>query len=156
MIESITALFSSLSSATSTAKALRQLVRRHKGNSRALLEEIKENLRLCWMVVELDTDPMRVIPHLSTAEYDRILRTDFDFNSLRHRRIQGTPELAGSDLKYFIGKETEDLIENIYDKVKTLQRVYEIERDNPKIRWRRRVINLLKRMLLLMMHLRRR
>jgi hypothetical protein len=154
MIETISAIFSTLSSAASTGKAFRELLRGKKGDKRALLEEIKENLGLCWMVVEGDTDPMKIVPELTTSEYDRILKTEFNFNSIKRKKIQACQKLAESDLSPLIGKETKDLIENIYDKIKDLKRIYRVDKDNSKIHWRRRIINLHKRMLLLTQHLR--
>ncbi len=153
MIETISVIFSTVSSAASTAKVFKELLRGKKGDKRALLEEIKDNVGLCWMVVEQDTDPMKIIPELTTSEYDRILRTEFDFNSVKRNRVQASEKLAESDLTPFIGKETKDLIENIYDKIKDLRRIHRVDKDNPKINWRRRIINLHKRMLLLMQHL---
>jgi hypothetical protein len=105
------------------------------------------------MVLELGTDPMKIIPELRTTEYDGILKTNFEFNSLKRGRIQADQELLQSDLSSFVGKDTQDLIDNIYDKTKALKRAYRVDRDNPKILWRRRVLNLQKRMLLLMQHL---
>lgn len=154
MIESIPAIFSGLSSAASTAKEFRELLRGKKGDTRALLEEVKKNLSLCWMVVERDTELARIIPELTTLEYDRLLRAGFNFNSLSRKKIQGSPRLAESDLSSFIGKETKDLVENIYDKIKTLKLIYRVDEDNPRIRWRRRIVNVHRRMLLLMEHLR--
>jgi hypothetical protein len=154
MIESITAIFTGLSSAASTAEAFTRLLRGKKGDTQALLEEVKANLDLCWMVVERDTELARIIPELTTLEYDRLLRAGFNFNSLSRKKIQGNPRLAESDLSSFIGKETKDLVENIYDKIKTLKLIYRVDEDNPRIRWRRRIVNVQKRMLLLMEHLR--
>jgi hypothetical protein len=154
MIESIAAIFSGLSSAASTAEAFKKILRGKKGDTRAFLEEVKENLGLCWMVVERDTDPMNIIRELATLEYDRLLRAGFNFNSLSRKKIQGNPRLAESDLSSFIGKETKDLVENIYDKIKTLKRIHRVDKGNPRIRWRRRIVNVHRRMLLLMEHLR--
>jgi len=155
MVGSISALFSSLASATKTARAIEGLLRKKKGDARLLLEEVKQNLHLCWMVIEYGTDPMKVVPELATEEYDRLLAEGFDFNRIcRRKRIRGDERLAESDLSSFIGKETADLIESIYDRVKELKRQYKVDPHNPKINWRRRIINLLKRMLLLMRHVR--
>lgn len=156
MIESIRVIFAGLASAADAAAAFQNLLRRRRGDTKVLLEEIKENMGLCWMVIEHGTDPLRVVPELATVEYDRLLRAGFDFNSINRRRreIQASEALEQSDLSSFVGKETADLIENTYDKVKELRRLYRVDRDNPEIDWRRRVINLLKRILLLMQHLR--
>jgi hypothetical protein len=159
MIESIAVIFSGLKSAAETAKAFRELLRWRRGEVRTLLEEVKANLDYCWMVIEEDVDPPEIVPELATSEYDRLLQKGFDFNRIsrwrrRHKRIQASEELEASDLAPFIGKETADLVENIYDKIKELKRRHKLPKGSPKIQWRRRVINLHKRMLLLMQHLR--
>jgi uncharacterized protein (UPF0335 family) len=154
MIESIAGIFASLASAAATTKVFKELIKGKRGDTRALLEELKENLGLCWMVVEQEVDPLKIIPELTTTEYDRILRTEFDFNSLKRKRVQSTQSITNTELAAFIDKKTEDLLENIYDKIKSMKRIYRIDPDNSRIRWRRRIISLQKRMLLLMQHLR--
>ena len=154
MVDSIVKIFSGLSTAAKAAEAFKTLLRKRRGDQRVLLEEIKHNLGLCWMVVESGTDPMKVVPEMSTKEYDRILRTGFEFNSLKRGRIRSNPKYKGTELSSFVGKQTSYLIENIYDKIKDLKRRYKIDRDNPKIRWSTSIISLQKRMLLLMQHLR--
>lgn len=153
MVDSLTTIFQSLATAASTLQAFRNLIRGKKGDTRALLEEIKENAGLCWLVVERDTHPFRIIPELTTQEYDRLLRTSYNFNALKRSPIRMFPALRNRTLAAFAGKDTAHLLENIYDKTKTLQRMYRVDPDNPRIRWRVRIINLQKRILLLLKHL---
>lgn len=153
MVDSLTTIFQSLATAASTLQAFRNLIRGKKGDSRALLEEIKENAGLCWLVVERDTHPFKIIPELTTREYDRLLRTSYNFNTLKRGSIRMFPELRNRTLATFAGKDTSDLLENIYDKIKTLQRMHRVDPENPRIRWRVRIINLQKRNLLLLKHL---
>ena len=81
----------------------------------------------------------QIIPELATAEYDRILKTEFNFNSIKKKRIRASQELEQSDLSSFIGKETKDLVINIYDKIKDLKRDYRVDKHNSTILWRRRI-----------------
>jgi hypothetical protein len=83
------------------------------------------------------------------------LKTNFDFNSLKKQRISGDERIEKSDLASFLGKETASLVENIYDRIKELRRIYRVDKDNPKVRWRVRIINLQKRILLLLWHLKK-
>ena len=156
MLDTLSILFSGLTSGEETLKALNRFLRRRKGDSRAFLEEMKENIGLCWMVVELGTDPKQIVPELRTVEYDRLCKEGFDFNRLtrKNRRIiRGGEALLKSDLKSFAGKDTASLVENLYDRIKALKRLYRVDLENPRIDWRRRVFNVLKRALLLMKHL---
>ncbi|RMH00832.1 MAG: hypothetical protein D6706_02965 [Chloroflexi bacterium] len=154
MLDNIIRTFNILDPLVQVLGVVERLIKRSTGNRRALLEEVKQNLYLCWMVVAYQTSAQKIIPALKTEEYDRLLKEGFNFNQLsRQKRIRGNPELANSDLAPFVGKETKVLVENIYDRIKSLKLHYEIDPENPHIRWRRRVINLLKRILLLIEHL---
>ena len=153
MIEELSAIFTGLSSGTETARAIKELLKGKKGDTRALIEELKGNLTLCWLVVERGTDPAKVIPELAISDYDRILKAGFNFNALQKKKIRRSRQLEASDLAFLIGKETDYLLINIYDKIKELRLIYKVDRKNPRIRWRMRIINLHRRMLLLVKHL---
>ena len=153
MSEELSALFAGLSSAAQTVKVLKELLKGTKGDRRALLEELKGNLTLCWMVVEKGTAPEKAIPEFSTSEYDRLIKEDFNFNSLQKKKIRRSARLEASDLAFLIGQKTDVLVINVYDKVKALKQFHEVDKANTKIRWRLRIINLHRRMLLLIKHL---
>ena len=153
MIESIKLIFDTLSSATKTITAFKAVMKGTKGDTRALLEEIKENAGLCWLVVEKNVSPEKIIKELSSQEYDRLLRTDFNFNSLSRKRIKAYKKIKDTELSGFSGKTTELLLINIYDKLKDIKRIHRVDRNTAGIRWRVRIINLQKRMLLLIRHL---
>lgn len=155
MLANIRHLFEFASSGSKVLQEIDRLIRRRRGRPRLLLEELKGNQDLCVMVLEDGTDPMRIIPELRTNQYDVLLQEGFNFNSLKKEEIQYNPNLEGSDLSSFLGMGTDRLIEDIYDKIKELVRRHRIDSDNPKIHWRRRIINLYKRILLLIDHLRR-
>jgi hypothetical protein len=156
VLETISTLFSTLGSAASTTKAFKELLQNNKGEARLLLEELKKNATLSWLVVERTVEPVKIIPELSTAAYDRLLEKNYNFNNLspRHRKILRTAGLEDSDLASFIGKDVSALVESIYDRAKEMQLIYKVSPGNVRIDWNRRVINLHKRILLLMFHLR--
>ncbi len=153
MIESITSLFSTLSTAAKTAKAIQKVMSNVDGDQRALLEEIKENAGLCWLVTKREVAPKRIVNELLTCEYDRLLKTDFDFNQLKRKKIRASERYKQSDLKYFVDKSTAYLIVNIYDRIKELKRIHRIDENLDRIRWNIRINNLHKRILLLLEHL---
>ena len=154
MLQSIRSLFDFASSGLKVTQELAALVRRRRGDARLLLEEVKANQDLCRMVLEEGTDPMRVIPELKTSQYDALLAAGFDFDGFGSGAIRSFPDLEKSDLAGLIGKTGGVLIEDIYDKTKELERRYRLDRDNPRTDWRRRIINLYKRIVLLVHHLR--
>ncbi len=147
-------MLSLFSSAAAGIKAFKEILSGRTGNARAILAELKENMGLCDLVLTQGTDPARVIQSLSSVEYDRILRTDFNFNSLRRKKINLKPSLRKSPLSHFHNRETKDLLESIYDKTKELRRLFRYERTNPSIQWRRRFLNLRREIGLLLYHLR--
>lgn len=155
-LETISTLFASLGTAASTLKAFSELISSNRGEARILLEELKRNATLSWLGVEREVEPQKIIPQLSTKAYDRLIEKNFDFNHLSPRKkiIKGNARLEDSDLSSFIGKDVANLIEGIYDRIKEMQLIFEVDPANERIDWNRRILNLNKRILLLMSHLR--
>ena len=156
VLETISTLFSSLGTAASTTKAFKELLLNNKGDARLLLEELKHNSTLAWLAVERQVQPQKIIPELSTQAYDQLLKKNYNFNALspRKRKVLGSSNLEDSDLASFIGKDVATLVEGIYDRIKEMQLICRVDPENRRIDWNRRVINLQKRILLLMVHLR--
>ncbi len=156
VLQTISTLFSTLGNAASTAKTFRELLQTNRGEARLLLEELKKNSTLSWLVMEREVEPVKIIPELSTKAYDRLLEKNYNFNDLspKKKKILGTASLEDSDLASFIGKDVAALVEGIYDRIKEMQLIFQVDPDNARIDWNRRVINLHKRILLLMFHLR--
>ena len=156
VLETLSTLFSTLGSAASTTKAFKELLVSNKGEARLLLEELKKNATLSWLAVERQVEPQKIIPQLETKVYDRLLEKNYNFNDLspKKKRILGTASLKNSDLAPFIGREVAFLVEAIYDRIKEMQTIFQVDPCNARIDWSRRVINLHKRILLLMLQLR--
>ncbi|HEY2982095.1 MAG TPA: hypothetical protein VGJ22_13005 [Anaerolineales bacterium] len=156
VLETISTLFSTLGTAADTTKAFKELLHNNRGEPRLLLEELKKNATLCWLVVEREVEPQTAVEKMSVAVYDRLLEKGFDFNRLSpgKHRIRRVARLEDSDLASFLGNDVARLVESIYDRIKEMQLVYQVDPDNERIDWNRRVLNLHKRILLLMSHLR--
>lgn len=154
MLENIPGILKSIATAYSGLKALSDMSAKTRGDSRALIEELKKNSRLCWLIVEENVEIKKIIPQLSFTEYDRLNKAGFDFNALKRKKIRKYSQLKQSDLESWAGKSTHDLIENIYDKIKNLKTTYKYAPTSEKHRWKARIINIQKRILLLVKHLR--
>jgi hypothetical protein len=152
MFENIPLALESIASATSTLKAFNDWRAGTKGDAYALIEELKENTRYCWLVLEKDINPESIIPRLSTAEYDRLGKSGFDFNALKRQPISNMKSLKGTDLASWQGKSTEALIANIYDKIKDIKTLYPYLEEQKNIQWKIRIGNIQKRTLLLLRH----
>jgi hypothetical protein len=155
VIETVSTLFSTLGTATSTAKVFKELIGNNRGDARILLEELKRNDTLCWLAADREVNVQKIIPQLSTKTYDQLLEKNFDFNKLNPRKkiITGNPRLQDKDLVAFVGKDIANLVESIYDRIKEMQLIYQVDPGNKRINWDRRIVNLHKRILLLMAHL---
>jgi len=155
-VESFSALMSIVGNAIHSATAFSELIQKNKGETRLLLEELKKNNTLCWLVTNGKARPTSIVPKLGVAAYLRLLEKGFDFNRLspRNKIIKGHPRLKDGGLSPFIGKDVANLVVAIYDRVNEMQTILDADPDNPHINWDRRMINLHKRILLLMAHLR--
>lgn len=151
---SIPSALQSLATAGSAAKALTTWWKRAKGDSRSLVSELKDNLIYLDMVADDGVELSEVIDRISVEEYRRLARDGFNFNTLKRGRIDNYPSLEGSDLAAWRGKETEELIESIYEKLNDLKIRYPHVKKSQKYRWRIRVNNIRKRIWLLLRHVR--
>lgn len=96
---SIPAALKSLSVGGSAFKAITSWWKQSKGDSRALIGELKENLLYLDMVAT-DSVPLRdVVEKLSVIDYKRLSREGFNFNSLKKTKIIGSESLRGTDLE---------------------------------------------------------
>ena len=153
MLDNIPGILKSIATMYSGLNAFSDMRAKTRGNARSLVEELKENSRLCWLVIEEDVGVTKIIPQLSHAEFDRLNKAGFDFNALKRKKICKYPQIDKSDLASWSGKSTHDLIENIYDKIKDLKTTYKYSPHSEKHRWKARIINIQKRILLLVKHL---
>lgn len=122
------------------------------GNAWALTDELKNNSLLFWSVINKDVPVGDIIDKISTKEYDRLCREGFNFNSIKQRKVYPYKSLTGTDLAFLAGKETKVVIKNIYDRIKDLKAKYPYATDGRKKRWYTRVVNIQKRILLLLRH----
>jgi len=126
--------------------------KKSKGDTRALIGELKENLSYLDMVSEDDIDLGEVIEKISVVEFKRLSKEGFSFNKLKKANITKFTSLKGTDLSAWGGKGTEELIISIYDKISDLKVRYPHVKNNKKYRWKVRVNNIRKRIWLLLRH----
>ena len=150
----IPAALKSLSTAGSATKFLTAWWRKAKGDTRSLIGELKDNLTYLDIVAEDGVDLGEVIEKISMTEYKRLAREGFNFNTLKKGKIAAVQSLEGTDLASWRGKQTEELIESIYDKINDLKIRFPYVRKNDKYRWTVRINNIRKRIWLLLMHVR--
>ncbi|NNF95366.1 MAG: hypothetical protein HKM94_00360 [Halobacteria archaeon] len=145
MLENILGILKSIATAYLGLKAFSEMRAKAKGDARSLVEELKESSRLCRLIIEEDVILGKSFP--SYPMPGSILM-------LKHKKIRKYPQLLNSDLASWTGKSTHTLVDNIYDKIKNLKTTYKYAPQSEKRRWKARVINIQKRILLLVKHLR--
>lgn len=150
MLESILPALQGVLTSVKAMASFDAFLKGRRGDIRALVEELKENSRLCFRVVDDGVEPNLVIPRFSTAEYDRLNKAGFNFNALKRDKIPYFPGIELTNLSSWPDKSTSDLVWNIYDKIKNIRSVNEFVPESPQLR--RRIINIHKRVLLLLRH----
>ncbi len=150
----IPAALKSLATAGSATKLLTSWWRKSKGDSRSLISELKDNLTYLDIVAEDGVALGEVIDKISVSEYRRLAKEGFNFNTLKKGKVPALASLEGTDLASWRGKETEELIDSIYDKINDLKIRYPYVRKNNNYRWNVRVNNIRKRIWLLLIHVR--
>jgi hypothetical protein len=148
----VPAVLQSLSSAGSALSALTAWRKKARGDARALIGELKDNLYYLDMVAEDGVELAAVVNKLSIAEYKRLSREGYNFNALEKQKIASYESLKGTDLFSWSGKSTEDLIESVFEKLNHLKIKFPHVAENSKYRWSVRVDNIRKRIWLLLKH----
>lgn len=138
---------------SNAVKDVNAWLKKQKGDSRLLVAEIKNNLIQLDMVVEHDVNLEEVLNDISIKEYKRLQGEGFNFGSIKKSKIPKFKSMEGTDLESWMGKETEELISSIYDKIIALKTMFPRVKNSSKIRWNSRVINIRKRILLFLRHL---
>lgn len=151
---SIPSVLKTLASAGTALKELSAWRARARGDERALIGELKDNLYYLDMVAKDGVALGQVIDKLSIKEYKRLAARGYDFNALRKKKIDHYPSLKGTDLAAWPGKPTAALIESIYDKLNELTIKFPYVENNANYRWHARVNNIRKRIWLLLRHVR--
>ncbi len=141
-----------LSSGGSAAKSIASWWNKSKGDSRALIGELKDNLSYLDMVASDDVPLGDVAEKLSVTEYRRLTKEGFNYNKLKKSIITKYPSLQGTNLEKWGGKETEELVVSIYDKINEIKICFPHVGNSKKYRWGVRVINIRKKIWLLLKH----
>jgi len=150
MLESVLPSLQGLLTAAKAMASFDAFRKGRKGDSRAIVEELKENSRLCFRSINDDVDLALTIPEFTTTDFDRLNKAGFDFNSLKSGRIAAYAGIHETDLASWAEKTTGELVENIYDKIKNLKSLQKFKPGHPTAR--RRLMNIHKRILLLLRH----
>ena len=148
----VPSVLKSLSAAGSALGALNAWRKKARGDARALIGELKDNLYYLDMVAEDGVALEAVVAKLSVDEYKRLSKEGYGFNALKRQKIVSYESLEGTDLASWAGKSTEDLIHSIFEKLNMLKIKFPHVAASSKYRWNVRVDNIRKRIWLLLRH----
>jgi hypothetical protein len=148
----IPAALKTLSTGGAAMQSITSWWKRSKGDSRALVGELKDNLSYLDMVIDDGVPLGDVVEKLSVAEYRRLSKEGFNFNRLKSSKIPAFPSLQGTDLERWSGKGTEELVDAIYDRINEIKIRFPHVGTSEKYRWGVRVSNIRKRIWLLLRH----
>jgi len=152
MTEELPAVLKGLNTTANVVERFLTWRKRNVGDARSLVEELKQNSRILWLIAEHEASLDQVVGDLSTKTYDQLLRAGFNFDSIKNRKIARYKYLDNTDLASWQGKKTSELIASIYDKIKDIRTLYPHAKSSKKLRWRVRVLNVQKRISLLLRH----
>lgn len=144
----------SLNYASTLIKDIDAWLKKRKGDSRSVLIELKNNLIHLDMALEYSVDLYSILSDISMAEYERLSREGFNFNVIKRGKIRKRKDIEGTDLRFWLGKSTSELIESIYDKINELKRMYPKLRNSSEFRPIVRARNIRKRIIFLFSHIR--
>ena len=148
----VPAVLQSLSSAGSALSALTAWRKKARGDARALIGELKDDLYYLDMVAEDGVALAAVVNKLSIKEFKRLSTEGYNFNALEKKKISRYESLKGTSLSAWSGKSTEDLIESVFEKLNLLKIKFPHVAENSRYRWSVRVDNIRKRIWLLLKH----
>jgi hypothetical protein len=144
----------SLATAGTAIKEFGAWRKRARGDARALISELKDNMSYLDMVARDGVNLGDVVHKLSDREFKRLSHAGYNFNSLKRGKIAGHVSFTGRNLASWVGKDTDELVISIYDKIGEIKIRYPHVSANRNYRWMVRVNNIRKRIWLLLRHVR--
>ena len=124
-----------------------------QGKKWGLLLEIKQNVVTIELFSKNQGPIDRVIENLRIGKMEDALTTGYKFNRLNTDRVNWKETDGVAFYQVYIGCTTEQLFENIYLKIVELKDIVKMDSDNPNIRKNVRLLNVLKMIKLLLVHI---
>ncbi|NIW46237.1 MAG: hypothetical protein GWN14_15465 [candidate division Zixibacteria bacterium] len=149
----IVGFLSALTNIPKTIQLIDEQIKRSRGRKRILLIEMKQNISTIKLYTERGAPIDKVILALRTSKLEELLESNFNFNRIEKSKVKEETTGSVPFYKPYIGWSTYQLFENIYLKITDLQGVVKIDTNNPNIRKSVRLINILKLIKLLLVHI---
>lgn len=144
--------FSTILSIEKLAKTIDRVLKNSKGHKRAILREMQENIQLLFLARNQQLPARKVIKKLERKNYLAAADAGFNFKLIKRSRLTNKTIKEVPQFKKYVGWSTEQLLENIYLKVKQLQDMADLDSEQKSLNLQVRLENLLRLMLLFMTH----
>lgn len=145
--------FAAISTSEKIASSLYKWISGNRGLKRTVVLELKENIELIRLYIKSGADPKEIIPELSDTAFRSALVQGFNFNALKRSKISSKSTLGLPQLNKYHGWETQEVFENIYQKVSTLKKAARLKKTKKPIRLGIRLQNLFRMMVMLAIHI---
>ena len=126
---------------------------KHRGRRRLLVMELSDNLDLLNLVHQNQVDADKAMPELKDAVYQKLTTEGFALNSLSRRKVSAASAMHVPQLNQYSGWTTERLIDNVYRKIRGIKKLQRLKAKGPAINIPRRLENLRRLLVLLLVHL---
>ena len=149
----ITDFLGLLSNFPKVLEELDRLLKGTRGKKRMLLLELKQNVATIELHSKEQTPIDKVIENLRIEKMEEALNTGFNFSRFTNQTLSKQATGGVAFYQAYIGWTTEELFENIYLKIVELKDIVRMDPDNPNIRKNVRLLNVLKLIKLLLVHI---
>ena len=153
MPELITTILSVIKIIPEFSEMINKLVRDSKGTKRSLILEMRANVDVIQLYLDGEASLDNVISKLETTKLEKALDSSFNLNTIKFGKVREESTGGIPFYKQYVGWTTEELFENLYLKIKNLQTFVEIQPQSFHVRKNVRLINVLKLIKLLTIHI---
>ena len=130
-----------------------KLLKGTRGKKQRLLLEIKQNVVTISLFSKNQAPIDRGIENLRIGKMEDALTTGYKFNRFNTDRVTRMETGGVAFYQAFIGQTTEQLFETIYLKIVVLKDIVKMDSGNPNIRKKVRLLNVIKMIKLLLVHI---
>jgi hypothetical protein len=149
----ISSFLSLLGNIPKVLEEIDKLLKGTRGKKRMLLLELKQNVATIELYSKNQAPIDKVIGNLRIEKVEDAFDKGFKFNSFNNDRVTKKETGGVAFYQAYVGWTTEQLFENIYLKIVELKDIVRMDTNNPNIRKNVRLLNVLKLIKLLLVHI---
>ncbi|WP_076541189.1 hypothetical protein [Shewanella sp. UCD-KL21] len=124
-------------------------VEKHKGQQRALVFEIEANINFIAAGLEQGLSVDKIVAGIDVDVFKQSMTQGYDFNRLTANSLVANTIIDYPEFDKYIGKSSDELVINVYDKIFVLQKLMQAGR----FRQDGKLKSLLRMLILVLFHL---